>query len=181
MHHFKKDQRKPNNFTRVNFQIRVPKVRVVHDEQQLGIMSTDDARRLAQEKGLDLVEIAPQAQPPVCKIMDYGRYKYEQQIKKKDSLRKQREAQIQLKEIRLRPGIAEHDVLTKLAQAKKFLAEGKRVQFNLQFFGKRELSHKEQGFAVINKIISDLAEVGSVERTPKMEGSGIVCLVCPKV
>src|SRR5690606_23220090 len=90
---------------RTNYQIRVPNVRVIHDDKQLGVMPTDQALRIAQDAGLDLVEIAPQAKPPVCRIMDYSKYKYEQQVRKKESAKKQRDSQIQLKEIRLRPGI----------------------------------------------------------------------------
>jgi translation initiation factor IF-3 len=165
---------------RTNFQIRVPQVRVTRGEEQLGIMPTDHARRMAMDEGLDLVEIAPTAKPPVCRIMDYGRYKYEQNIKKKEAAKKQREAQSQLKEIRLRPGIAEHDTDTKIAQAKKFLAEGNKVQFNLQFRGRRELSHKEQGFQVMHRVVEALAEIGNVEKTPAMEGNRIVCSFAPK-
>lgn len=165
---------------RVNWNIRVPQVRVVREEEQLGVMPTDQARRLAQDAGLDLVEIAPTARPPVCRIMDYGRFKYEQQVKKKESARKQRESQIQLKELRLRPGIADHDTETKISQAKKFLEEGCRVQFNLQFKGQREMSHREQGFAVMKKIVETLTGCCVVEKAPKMEGNRITCCVAPK-
>ena len=134
---------------RVNWQIRVPQVRVVRDEEQLGVMPTDAARKMAMDDGLDLVEIAPTAKPPVCRIMDYGRFKYEQNIKKKEAAKKQRESQVQLKEIRLRPAIQDHDIETKINQAKKFIEEGCRVQFNLQFKGYRELNHKDQGFTVM--------------------------------
>ena len=138
---------------RVNWQIRVPQVRVVRDEEQLGVMPTDAARKMAMDDGLDLVEIAPTAKPPVCRIMDYGRFKYEQNIKKKEAAKKQRESQVQLKEIRLRPAIQDHDIETKINQAKKFIEEGCRVQFNLQFKGYRELNHKDQGFTVMQKIV----------------------------
>lgn len=164
---------------RINWQIRVPQVRVVREEEQLGVMPTDQARRLAQDEGLDLVEIAPTARPPVCRIMDYGRFRYEQQVKKKESAKKQRESQVQLKELRLRPGIADHDTDTKIGQAKKFLEEGMRVQFNLQFRGQRELSHKEQGFRVMTKITETLKEICVVEKAPKMEGNRITCLLAP--
>jgi translation initiation factor IF-3 len=165
---------------RINWQIRVPQVRVVREEEQLGVMPTDEARRIAQDEGLDLVEIAPTARPPVCRIMDYGRYKYEQQVKKKESARKQRESEIQLKQLRLRPGIADHDTDTKINQAKKFLEEGCRVQFNLQFKGQREMSHREQGFAVMKKVVETLASVCVVEKAPKMEGNRITCCLAPK-
>lgn len=165
---------------RINWQIRVPQVRVVRDEEQLGIMSTDEARRIAQDAGLDLVEIAPTARPPVCRIMDYGRFKYEQKMKKKENEKKQRESQVQLKELRLRPGIAEHDTDTKINQAKKFLEEGCRVQFNLQFRGQREMSHKDQGFAVMKRVVESLGPVCVVEKAPRMEGNRIVCCLAPK-
>jgi translation initiation factor IF-3 len=166
---------------RVNWHIRVPQVRVVRDEEQLGIMPTDVARRMAQDEGLDLVEIAPGARPPVCKIMNYGRFKYEQNLKKKEAAKKQRESQVQLKEIRLRPGIGENDINTKVSQAKKFLEEENcRVQFNLQFRGKRELAHKDQGFTVMTKIIEALSSSGVVEKAPKMEGNRITCFIVPK-
>lgn len=178
---FNKFGGKKNEYpTRINFNIKVPQVRVVQDGKQLGIMRTDDARRIAQEAGLDLVEIVPNAQPPVCEIKDYGKWKFEEKIKQKESARKQRESQIQMKEIRLRPGIAGHDVETKVTQARKFIEEGKVVQLNLQFRGHRELSHKEQGFAVINKIIAELAGVSAVEKAPKMEGNRITCRLTPK-
>lgn len=165
---------------RINFHIRVPQVRVARGDEQLGIMPTDQARRMAMDEGLDLVEIVPNAKPPVCRIMDYGRFKYEQNIKKKEAAKKQREAQSHLKEIRLRPGIADHDTDTKIGQAKKFLAEGNKVQFNLQFRGRRELSHKEQGFQVMQRVVEALAEVGNLEKAPAMEGNRIVCSFAPK-
>lgn len=172
--------RRNEDENRINWQIRVPQVRVVKDEEQLGIMPTDEARRLAQDEGLDLVEIAPQARPPVCRIMDYGRFKYEEKAKKKESAKKQRESQVQLKELRLRPGIAEHDTDTKINQAKKFLEEGSRVQFTLQFRGQREMSHKDQGFSVMKRVTDALEPVCIVEKAPKLEGNRIICYLAPK-
>lgn len=166
---------------RVNWQIRVPQVRVVRDEEQLGIMSTDQARKLAMDEGLDLVEIAPTAKPPVCRIMDYGRFKYEQNIKKKEASKKQRESQVQLKEIRLRPAIQEHDIETKLNQAKKFLEEKCKVQFNLIFKGFREMNNKEQGHTVMRKIVEQIQQVAIIEKAPSMEGNRITCIASPKV
>jgi translation initiation factor IF-3 len=165
---------------RVNWQIRVPQVRVIKEEEQLGIMSTDAARKLAQDEGLDLVEISPSARPPVCKIMNYGRFKYEQNLKKKENAKKQRESQIQLKEIRLRPGIGENDINTKINQAKKFLEENCRIQFNLQFRGQRELALKEQGFSVMNKIVEILSPFGLIEQSPRIEKNRMICLIAPK-
>lgn len=165
---------------RVNFQIRVPTVRVVKDGEQLGVMSIDNARKLAHESDLDLVEIVPNGQPPVCEIKDYGKWKFEEKIKLKDSARRQRAAQVELKQIRLRPGIAGHDVETKMLQAKKFIEEGKSVQLNLQFRGHREMSHKEQGFAIIDKMVTDLANFCAVEKAPRIEGNKIICRLNPK-
>lgn len=175
-----KDNRQEDQH-RVNYQIKVPQVRVVREEEQLGVMSTEQARKLAVEEGMDLVEIAPSAKPPVCRIMDYGRYKYEQKIKLKENAKRQREAQVQLKEIRLRPCIADHDTEVKINQAKKFIEEGCRVQFNLQFKGHREMSHKEQGFQVIQKIVNALESFATLEKTPCMEGNRIVCFFTPKI
>lgn len=173
-HHF----REPS--ARMNWQIKVPSVRVIKDNQQLGVMSTDQARKLAEEAGLDLIEVVPTAKPPVCQIVEYGRYKYELRIKEKELAKKQRESQVSIKELRLRPGIADHDIETKLNQAKKFLTEGSKVQFNLEFKGGRELSHKDQGYLIINKIIDNLKEIGIVDKTPKMEGKRIICSFAPK-
>jgi translation initiation factor IF-3 len=176
----REDNRRDENEHRINWQIRIPQVRVVKEEEQLGVMFTDEARRLAQDAGLDLVEVAPAARPPVCRIMDYSRFKYEQQLKKKEQAKKQREAKVQIKELRLRPGIADHDTDTKINQAKKFLAEGCKVQFNLQFRGQRELCHKDQGFAVMSKVVESLQSVCIVERQPRMDGNRITCCLAPK-
>lgn len=165
---------------RVNWQIRVPQVRLIKDDKQLGVMSTDKARKLAEESGLDLVEVAPEARPPVCKIIDFGRFKYELQIKKKEQLKRQKEAQIHLKELRLRPTIEKHDVEVKISQAKKFLEDGMKVQLNLLFKGQREIAHKEQGFSVINNMIKSLEEFSILDKSPKFDGNKIICRLAPK-
>lgn len=175
-----RDDKRNEGENRINFQIRVPQVRVVRDEEQLGIMSTEHARKLAQELNLDLVEVAPQARPPVCRIMDYGKFKYEQKVKQKEAAKKQRETQVQVKELRLRPAIADHDTDTKINQAKKFLEDGHKVQFNLQFKGQRELSHKDQGFAVMDRIMNALASFCIIEKAPKLEGNRLICCLAPK-
>ncbi len=162
------------NFTRVNYQIRIANVRVVKDGEQLGIMPTEKARKIAQDAGLDLVEVAPHANPPVCHITDYDKYRYQQKQKEKEQKRKQKESINELKEIRLRPGIQDHDVETKINAIKKFLVGGKKVQLSLQFKA-REITHKEEGFRVVNKIIKDLGDCASVEREPKMEGNKLTC------
>jgi len=179
---FNKNQRfehREDQGPRVNWAIRFPQVRVVKDEEQLGVMTPDEARKIAQELGLDLVEIAPQARPPVCRIMDYGKFKYDQKIKEKEHNRKQRESQVQFKELRLSVFIAENDIETKINQAKKFLAEGSKVQFNLKFSG-REMAHKDQGFEVVNKIVESLKDLSKIEKAPKMEGNRILCCLVPK-
>ena len=175
---FERDERE-NQGPRINWAIRFPQIRVVKEEEQLGIMTPDEARRIAQEMGLDLVEIAPQARPPVCRIMDYGKFKYEQKIKEKEQARKQRESQVQFKELRLSVAIAEHDIETKINQAKKFLTEGMKVQFSLKFSG-REMAHKDQGFEVVNKIVEALQNLANIEKAPKMEGNRILCCLGPK-
>ncbi|RTK97705.1 MAG: translation initiation factor IF-3 [Neisseriaceae bacterium] len=176
-----KFQRNPDEERhRINWQIKVPTVRVAKGDVQLGIMDTDTARNLALNDGLDLVEMVPDSRPPVCRIMDYSRFKYEQKLKKKDVAKKQRESVVQLKEIRLRPAIAEHDTETKINQAKKFLEEGDKVQFNLTFRGQRELCHKDKGFELMQKIIKGLEDFGIVDKFPKMEGNRIICSLNPK-
>jgi translation initiation factor IF-3 len=175
---FQKDRREDQ--TRVNWQIKSPQVRVVRDEEQLGVLPIDQARKLAMDQGLDLVEIAPTAKPPVCRIMDYGRFKYEQNIKKKDAAKKQKESQVQVKEIRLRPAIQDHDIETKVNQAKKFIEDKSKVQFNLLFKGFRELGHKEQGFMVMQKILKSMEDFATVEKMPVLEGNRITCSFTPK-
>ncbi len=175
----KYDKSRKQNFTRVNFHIRVPNVRVIRDAEQLGIMPTDKARRLAQDAGLDLVEIVPHANPPVCHIIDYDKYCYQQKQKEKEQQRKQKESATELKEIRLRPNIQDHDVETKVNAIKKFLGEGKKVQLNLQFKN-REIAHKDEGFLLIGKIVKNLAECAIVEREPRLEGKRLICLLVPK-
>lgn len=174
------NKKRPDDENRVNWQIRVPQVRVLRGEEQLGVMQTDEARRLAQDADLDLVEIVADARPPVCRIMDYGRFKYEQKLKNKENAKKQRESQIQLKELRLRPGIADHDTDTKIGQAKRFLEEGMKVLFNLQFRGQREMAHKDKGFEVMQRVVKTLEPYCVVEKAPKLEGNRITCFLAPK-
>jgi translation initiation factor IF-3 len=164
---------------RLNGNIRVPEVRVVQDGKQLGIMKTYEAQRLADDAGLDLVEIAPQGNPPVCSIMDYGKFKYEEKIKQKEHDRKQRESAHQLKEIRLTPSIGDHDVEVKVKQCKEFLEEGKRVLVVVKF-QKRQLNHKEMGFEVVKKFIAALGDKVTVESEPRLDGNRLNCRVAPK-
>lgn len=140
-------------------------------------MPTGEALRLAQDEGLDLVEIAPQARPPVCHILDYGKFRFDEGRRKKESQKKQKT--MQEKEIRLSPVVDKHDLETKVNQARGFLEEGKRVQFTLKFKG-RMIVHKDIGFGVIGDAIALLADVGTVEGQPRMEGRTIICRVGPK-
>jgi translation initiation factor IF-3 len=153
---------------RRNGKIRAREVRVIDEEKNtLGVMPLGDALRLAQKKGLDLIEIAPNATPPVCRIVDYGKFRYEESKREKDSQGKQ--ATHKMKEIQLTPSIDPHDMATKLAHAIGFLSEDMKVLVKLRFRG-RQRAHKEYGFQVINKFITDAASYGQVDAPPKMLG-----------
>ncbi len=163
---------------RINEEIRAREVRVIGSEgEQLGIMSGRDAQQLAYEKHLDLVEIAPTAKPPVCRIMDYGKYRYEQQKREKESRKKQKTFDI--KEVKLRPGIEEHDFNVKFKNAVRFLEDGDKVKVTIMFRG-RELSHPELGEVLLNKMAAQLKEMAVVERQPKLEGKNMIMIVAPK-
>lgn len=163
----------------MNGNIRVPEVRVVQDGNQLGIMKTFEAQALANEAGLDLVEIAAQGSPPVCSIMDYGRFKYDEKIKQKEQDRRQRESSSALKEIRLTPSIGDHDLEVKIKQAKEFIEEGKRVQVVVKF-AKRQLNHKELGFDVVNKFIAAFGDKIVIPTPPRLDGNRINCILASK-
>lgn len=163
---------------RINDEIRAREVRVIgSDGEQLGIMSGREAQQLAYEKHLDLVEIAPTAKPPVCRIMDYGKYRYEQQKREKESRKKQKTFDI--KEVKLRPGIEEHDFNVKFKNAVRFLEDGDKVKVTIMFRG-RELSHPELGEVLLNKMAAQLKEMAVVERQPKLEGKNMIMIVAPK-
>lgn len=147
------------------------------DGSQVGITPIEEALRIAEERGLDLVEIAPSANPPVCRIMDYGKFKYEESKKAKKALKKQH--LIQVKEIKLRPKTEEHDFQFKLRHAKKFLEERHKVKFTLIFRG-RELQHKDRGELLLEKVVEEIKEVGFVENGPKLEGKNMIMIVSPK-
>jgi len=142
----------------------------------LGLMLTDEALRRARESGLDLVEVAPEAKPPVCKIMDYGKFKYEQ--KKKAHQAKAKQKVVQLKELRLRPKTEEHDLLIKVRKAKEFLEAGDRVQVNMLFKG-REMAHIEVGKTLLERFATELAGVGRVERPAVLDGRRMTLLMIP--
>jgi len=163
---------------RINERIRIPQVRVVGDDgEQVGIMNTRDALVLAQSKGLDLVEVAPTARPPVCKIMDYGKFKYETNRATKAAKKKQH--QMQLKEVKMRPKIEDHDYGFKLKHARDFLAERDKVKFTVTFRG-REMAHQELGYRIIDSILKDLADVAQVESPARSEGRTISMVLSPK-
>jgi translation initiation factor IF-3 len=161
----------------MNERIRVREVRLIDAEGvQVGIVPTDDARRMATEAGKDLVEVAPDARPPVCKIMDYGKFKYEQR-KKSHSGKKVHHAR--LKEVRLRPKTEQHDYEVKLRHAKEFLAKGDKVQICLMFRG-REMVHKDRGEALLQRFITDLQDLAKVERSGPYEGKRMTVLLTHK-
>jgi translation initiation factor IF-3 len=157
--------------------IRVPEVRVIDSEgEQLGVMSTDAALARADEEGLDLVEVSPTARPPVCRIMDFGKYKYEQSKKQKESKKKQHS--IQVKEVKFRPKTEEHDYQFKKWHAEEFLEKGHKVKITMMFRG-RELDHRDLGMTMLARLEQDLVEVGNVERAAKFEGRLIVMYMAP--
>ena len=163
---------------RINEEIRAREVRVITaDGEQLGIMSGRAAQQLAVERHLDLVEIAPTAKPPVCKIMDYGKFRYEQQKREKEARKKQKTFDI--KEVKLRPGIEDHDYNVKYKNAVRFLEDGDKVKVTIMFRG-RELSHPELGEVLLNKMAEQLKEIAVVERVPKLEGKNMIMIVAPK-
>jgi translation initiation factor IF-3 len=163
--------------TRVNEKIRLSPVMVIKDGDNLGSVPIKDALEMARIEGMDLVEVSPNSRPPVCRIMDYGKYQYEKGVKEKNQKKKGKASQI--KEIRLRPSIDDHDVETKINAAKKFLLSGNRVQLRL-FYKKRENVHRDRGFEVIERIIEATSEVGDVQNAPKLFGTNLTCLLEPK-
>ncbi len=168
----------PPRGPRINHRIRVKQIRVIdEDNNQLGVLDTADALAIASKKGLDLVEIAPDQRPPVCRILDFGKFKYEQ--KKKDRASKKKQHQVEVKEVRVRPKIAEHDIQVKVRRARKFLEEGDKVQINCLFRG-REMAHKEIGIDVMRHVFSFLEDIAKVEREPHLEGRRMVMLVTRK-
>lgn len=162
----------------INEQIKDREVRVVGaDGEQLGIMSSREALKLAQEAELDLVKIAPTAKPPVCKIIDYGKYRYEQIRKEKEAKKKQRI--VEVKEIRLSPNIEENDLNTKVNAARKFIAKGNKVKITLRFRG-REMAHMQKSKHILDDFAEQLADIAAVEKAPKVEGRSISMVLTEK-
>lgn len=153
---------------RINFRIRVKEIRVVGENgEQLGVLPTQEALKRAEEAGLDLVEVAPTAAPPVCRIMDYSKYKYEQEKKEKEAHKKQKV--IHLKEVRFGPKIGEHDYQFKLRNLEEFLKRGDKVKVTMMFRG-REMAHIDLGRKVLDRLSSDISAIGEIEESPKLEG-----------
>jgi translation initiation factor IF-3 len=176
--------RPPLNFTptregpRINDEIGVIRVRLVDERgQMVGIVGRNEALTAAANAGLDLVEIAPNADPPVCKILDFGKYKYEEQKKKNEARKKQKI--IEVKEIKLRPSIDDHDYEVKRRSMMKFIEEGDKVKVTMRFRG-RELAHQELGMDVLIRVRDDLDEIAKVEQMPRMEGRQMTMVMSPK-
>jgi translation initiation factor IF-3 len=152
-------------------------VRLIDTEgQQVGVISLDEAKRVAQEAGLDLVEISPNAKPPVCRIMDYGKYKFQQSKKAQEAKKKQK--QIQVKEIKFRPGTDEGDYQVKLRNLTRFLKDGDKAKVTLRFRG-REMAHQDLGLKLLRRVEEDLSELSTVEQRPKLEGRQMVMVLAP--
>ena len=174
------DRRTPNaeRKHRLNREITAPEVRLNGpDNEPLGIVSITEALRLAGEKDVDLVEIVAQAEPPVCRLMDYGKFKYQEQKKAHEARQKQKI--IQVKEVKFRPGTDEGDYKIKLRNLTRFLEEGDKTKVTLRFRG-REMAHQEFGYRLLERVRDDLEEIGQVEQMPKLEGRQMVMMVAPK-
>ncbi|MFW5453294.1 translation initiation factor IF-3 [Thioalkalivibrio sulfidiphilus] len=164
--------------TRLNEQIAVPKVRLIDkDGENVGIVSIDEALRIAEEAELDLVEISPNAEPPVCRVMDYGKFKFE--LSKKAQQAKKNQKQIQIKEVKFRPGTDEGDYQVKLRNLTRFINDGDKAKVTIRFRG-REMRHQELGGKLLDRIEADLSEIATVEQRPKMEGRQMVMVFTPK-
>jgi translation initiation factor IF-3 len=163
---------------RVNRQIRISPVRVIDvDGEQLGILSVEDALERAEDRGLDLVEVAPNARPPVVRIMDYGKFKYEEARKARAA--RKRQHQIQIKEVKMRPGIEAHDFQFKLRHARRFLEEGNKVKATMMFRG-RQMAHPELGREVLTQVAEALEDVGKIESQPMLEGRNMTMILAPR-
>jgi translation initiation factor IF-3 len=163
---------------RVNEEIRAPQVRLIDQEGEMqGVMSAREALIRAYDAGLDLLEISPNAVPPVVKILDYGKYKYEQQKKANEARKRQKV--VEIKEIKVRPNIDDHDYDVKMRQAKEFISEGDKVKVTLRFRG-REMAHQDLGLKVLDRIRTELAETTKVEQMPRLENRQMIMVLAPK-
>lgn len=164
--------------TRLNTAITSPEVRLIGaDGEQVGVIAVEEALKTAEEAGLDLVEVSPNAEPPVCRIMDYGKYKFEQNKKQQSARKKQK--QIQVKEIKFRPGTEEGDYQVKLRNLVRFLSHGDKAKITIRFRG-REMAHQELGMQMLKRLEADLEELATVEQYPKLEGRQMVMVMSPK-
>jgi len=167
-----------NDGPRVNREIDARSIRLVGPEgEMIGVVTLREGLVMAEEAGLDLVEVSPNAEPPVCKILDFGKFKYEAQKKKNEAKKKQKV--IEVKEIKLRPNIDDNDYGVKMRNMRKFLEEGDKVKVTLRFRG-RELAHQDLGMKVLEKVRDDLEDLGKVEQIPKMEGRQMVMVIAPR-
>lgn len=164
--------------SRINEEIRVPEVRLIDaDGNQLGVVATREARRISEEAGLDLVEISPDAKPPVCRVMNFGKHTY--QLSKRKAAAKKKQKQVHLKEVKLRPATEEADYQVKLRNIIRFLEAGDKAKITIRFRG-REMAHSELGMQLMERIIVDLTDHGIVEQRPKLEGRQMVMVIGPK-
>jgi translation initiation factor IF-3 len=163
--------------TRINERIRVPEVRLIDDQgEQAGVMKIDDALKFAQDRDLDLVEVAPEAKPPVCRVLDYSKYKYEQAQKVKAARKGQQ--QITIREIKFRPKIAEHDYATKRGHVMRFLMHKDKVKVTIMFRG-REVTHPEQGRMILERLSLELAPIGQIDQRPNLDGRNMTMILAP--
>jgi translation initiation factor IF-3 len=172
------DRRPPErDLTRINERIRVPEVRLIDEEgKQLGVLSRDEALDYARERDLDLVEVAPDARPPVCRVLDYSKYKYEQEQKQKAARKHQQN--INVREIKFRPKIAQHDYDTKKGHVERFLKHRDKVKVTIMFRG-REMTHPERGEAILNRLADDLGELAVIEQRPTQDGRNMTMMLAP--
>ena len=167
-----------NHRPAVNKAIRAKSVRVITDSgEMLGVLNIQKALQMAADQGLDLVEVSPKATPPVCKIIDYGKYKYKVQKKQAEARKKQKTFEV--KEVKLRPGIEDHDYSVKLKSIQRFLSEGDKVKITLRFKG-REMAYHQRGFDVLKKLESAIEEVAKIEQVPTLEGKQMIMVLAPR-
>ncbi|NOX84233.1 MAG: translation initiation factor IF-3 [Alphaproteobacteria bacterium] len=167
-----------NTGPRVNEEISVPQVLLIdHEGEKRGVVKTEDAIEIAEGAGLDLVEVSPNTQPPVCKILDYGKYKYQQQKKRAEAKKKQKV--VEIKEIKMRPNIDDHDYGVKVKAMKRFFEDGDKVKVTLRFRG-REMAHQERGSDLLKRVQDDFEEIAKVEQFPKKEGRQIMMVLAPR-
>lgn len=170
-------QKEDKDGVRLNERIRVPEVRLIDDEgTQVGIVPTSQALQMARDKGLDLMEVASGASPPVCKICDYGKFKYEK--KKKEAVARKNQVTVKVKEVQLRPNTDEHDLDYKIKNSRGFIDEGDKVKVTVLFRG-REIAHPEPGYKMINQVIDLLKDIAIVESPPKLEGKKLILVLSP--